>query len=185
MTPLKHKLNHVTLLLKYSHWLPLSLLPRPSELYFLWPLTTSLTCSPLLSSCSNPFGFLVIPWTDYQSHSFLRTAAFPGPSTWNLLPLIASTAPLPSWNLCSNLAFCMKLPLTTLSIPRLPCSTKTLQHIQSSCSNFSFFHSTSLSDIISLFTMCVNSYLSPPLEGKLLKDWHFYMFFDWCTQKSA
>lgn len=183
---LKHKPDHVTPLLKFLHWLPVSLknesqspykafkaLPWPTPNYLLLPPTP-----PSLHMLLQSHWFPCYSWNRHQAPSSRRSLALAVLSTWNSLPLVANTASSPSLNLYSNLAFWTKLPLTTLfnAAPSRR-HTHTLQHFQSSSSTISFFSQhVSPSDIISLFIMLVNYYLSPPLECKFHKDWHLYMF---------
>lgn len=121
--------------------LKVKVLTRLSKLDFTWPLITSLTCSSLLSAAPTPVVSLLF-LNRHQAQSILRSSALFVLSNWNFLPSVANTANSPSFNLYSNLAFWMKLPLTTPLNTTPPASTHTLQHFQSSCCTFSFFHST-------------------------------------------
>lgn len=101
-------------------WLPVSLrvkakvLTRLLKLYLIWPwLPLWPAHHPSLPACADPVHwFPCYSLNRHQAPSFLKSFVLPVSSTWKPLPLVVSTASSPFLNLCSNLAFWMKLPLT-------------------------------------------------------------------------
>lgn len=115
----KHKPDHVTPLLEFLQWLPVSLKNESQSPYkafeaLPWPTPNYLSLpapySPSLHMLIWPHWFPCYSWNRHQAPSSPRSLALPVPSTWNSLSLVANTASPPSLNLYSNLAFWTSFP---------------------------------------------------------------------------